>query len=340
MARRKEKSRAVGVGIDVSKTELAVCVRREGGALERSTVANGAAGVRRLVRSLAGCACPIVTEATSHHGWLAAVSLVEAGLDARVINPILAVKYTKSGVRMVKSDPADAATLALMAEVDGKLPPTFSATREGLAWRKEYGLVETLKRKCSEMRVAVAGAREAAASLGLDASAGLAPAEGALKALDAAARKAEAALAARAAGLSGGLAARLATIPGVSASAAGLACQLLATGGGRDAKSWVAFAGLDVSVRQSGAWRGKSRLTKRGSGALRARLYCCAWGAVRNHARFRALYDELRAKGRKHAEALVIIARKIVRTMFAVASGRAVRYDEALAFPAGKASVA
>lgn len=282
----------------------------------------------------------MVMEATSHYNWLVAVTLSEAGLDVRVINPILTAKYTKSKVRMVKSDPADAALLARMAEAEPKLPPRFSATRESLAWRKEYGLLETVRRKCSELRMAVAGAREAAASLGLDAPADLGPAEDALRALDSAARKAEAALAAKAAALSGGLADRLATVPGVSMSAAGLACQLLSAGPGRDAKSWVAFAGLDVSVRQSGSWHGRVRLTKRGSPALRRRLYCCAWGAARNDPRFKRYYEELRAAGRAYVEALVIIARKIVRLMFRIASDPSATYVEALAFPAPKPDAA
>jgi transposase len=340
MAKRNEKARAAGVGIDVSKRELVACVRREGGAEKILRAGNDAAGARKLLAALGGCACRVVIEATSHYSWLAAVTLSEAGMDVRVINPILTAKYSKSGVRMVKSDPADAATLALMAESDPKLPARFSATREGLAWRKEYGLFETLRRKCSEMRVAVAGAREAAASLGLDASADLAPAEVALRALDAAARKAGAALAARAAALSGGLAERLATIPGVSMSAAGLACQLLATGGGRDAKSWVGFVGLDVSVRESGSWRGRARLTKRGSPALRRRLFCAAWGAVMHDGRFGAYYGSLRAAGRSYVEALVIVARKIVRLMFRISSEPGATYDEAKAFPAPKPAAA
>lgn len=340
MAKGKDGARAVGVGIDVSKRDLSVCVRREGGAEERLTVGNDAAGIRRLLAALGGCACRIVLEATSHYSWLAAVSLSEAGMDARVINPLLARKYTKSAVRMVKSDPADAAVLARMAEAEPDLPPRFSATRESLVWRKKYGLSETLKRKCSEMRRAVAGLREAASSLGADASAAVGRAEAALRALDREARAMEKALAAEAAAISGGLAGRLSTVPGVSASAAGLACQLLATGGGRDAKSWVAFAGLDVSVRQSGEWRGRSRLTKRGSPSLRRRLFCCAWGAVMHDERFAAYYRSLRDAGRSYVEALVIVARKIVRLMFLIASDPAAEYDGALAFPAPKAPVA
>jgi transposase len=337
---KKEKARAVGVGIDVSKGSLAVCVRREGGVEKGLSVTNDAAGVAKLARDLAGCACPVVMEATSHYNWLVAVTLSEAGLDVRVINPILAGKYIKGSVRMVKSDPADAATLARMSEVEPKLPPRFSATRESLVWRKKYGLSETLKRKCSEMRRAVAGAREAASSLGTDASVAVARAEVALHALDAEARAMGKKLALEAAELSGGLAARLATVPGVSASAAGLACQLLSVGGGRNAKSWVAFAGLDVSVRQSGRWNGKCRLTKRGSPTLRRRLYCCAWGATRHDARFAALYASLREADHSYVESLIIIARKIVRLMYHIASDPSATYVEALAFPDAKPIIA
>lgn len=340
MKKSAGKARAVGVGIDVSKRELVVHVSREGGASDAFRVPNDEAGARRLVKSLAGVSCRIVLEATSHYGWLAAVSLVEAGMDARVINPVLTAKYSKGSVRKVKSDPADAATLARMAEAEPGLPPRFSATREALAWRKEYVLCETVKRKCRELRTAVAGAREAAASVGAGVPADLSAVEAALRALDAAARKAEKSLAEAASALSGGLAARLETVPGVSASAAGLACQLLSVGEGRDAKSWVAFAGLDVQVRQSGSWSGKVRLTKRGSPALRHRLFCCAWGAVRNDAAFSSWYDELRKAGRAYSESLVIIARKIVRTMFAIASTPGAEYDEALAFPPKKQAAA
>jgi transposase len=43
----------------------------------------------------------------------------------------------------------------------------------------------------------------------------------------------------------------------------------------------VAYAGLDIAVRQSGKWRGEAKLSKRGSGRLRRILYMTAVRCIR-----------------------------------------------------------
>ena len=108
----------------------------------------------------------------------------------------------------------------------------------------------------------------------------------------------------------------IASIPGVSVFCAALALQWFAPMPDTNHKSWIAFAGLDISSRESGTWRGRCKLTKRGNSFLRKRLYSAAWGAVMNDAQFQSYYSELRGQGRAHVEALIIIARKLVRTMF------------------------
>src|SRR4030042_1073534 len=65
-------------------------------------------------------------------------------------------------------------------------------------------------------------------------------------------------------------------------------------------KQWIAYAGLDVSRRQSGKWKGRCRLTKRGNAYLRKRLFCAAWGAKMHNEKFRKYYDGLREKGRTY----------------------------------------
>jgi len=72
----------------------------------------------------------------------------------------------------------------------------------------------------------------------------------------------------------------------------------------KSAHSWTAYVGLDVSVRQSGTWRGRGKLTKRGNAYIRKRLFQAAWGACLNYDYVRAYYDRLKAEGRKHVEAV------------------------------------
>ena len=106
------------------------------------------------------------------------------------------------------------------------------------------------------------------------------------------------------------------SIPGVSRYTASVSSLFFSRDYQLSSKQWIAFAGIDVSVRESGKWRGKGKLTKRGNGYLRKRLFQAAWGAKMHNDDFKKYYDHLREKGKSYIEALMIIARKIVIIMF------------------------
>ncbi len=75
----------------------------------------------------------------------------------------------------------------------------------------------------------------------------------------------------------------------------------------------VAYAGLDVTVRESGKWKGQRKLSKRGSGALRRGLYMAAFGCLRaKHSAFRAYYEALVARGVNGRRALIAVMRKML----------------------------
>ncbi len=75
----------------------------------------------------------------------------------------------------------------------------------------------------------------------------------------------------------------------------------------------VAYAGLDIEVKESGKWKGLSKLSKRGSGRLRRILYLAAVRSVRlEGSPFGAFYHRLVARGMKKREALVAVMRKML----------------------------
>ena len=122
---------------------------------------------------------------------------------------------------------------------------------------------------------------------------------------------------------------RLRKLPGYSDVVAGLVGQLDRQVKGPE--SWVAYVGVDISVRESGTWKGRGKLTKRGNAYLRKRLYQAAWGACMNYDYVRAYYDELKAKGRNHVEANCIISRKLLRIAYHVVVNEK-EYDPKIAF--------
>lgn len=79
----------------------------------------------------------------------------------------------------------------------------------------------------------------------------------------------------------------------------------------------LAFADLDPSVYLSGNFSAKkTRLSKRGSSALRYALMNAAHNVVKNNQTFRNYYDSKRAESRGHYNALGHCAGKLVRVIY------------------------
>ena len=82
-------------------------------------------------------------------------------------------------------------------------------------------------------------------------------------------------------------------------------------------EEYVAYTGLDPSRHESGdtiEWRGK--ISKRGSPLLRSTLYLVAFAIYRRHDYFARIYRKHRARGKKHTNALVIVARRLARVIW------------------------
>jgi transposase len=65
----------------------------------------------------------------------------------------------------------------------------------------------------------------------------------------------------------------------------------------------VAYAGLDIEVKQSGKWKGQAKLSKRGSGRLRRILYLAVARGLKKR-------DAMMAVMRK----MLIVAYRLLRT--------------------------
>lgn len=105
-------------------------------------------------------------------------------------------------------------------------------------------------------------------------------------------------------------------------TSAGLVMAFL-RGSFRTSDAFVAFLGLDVRVKDSGASRGRRTLSKRGDPELRRLLHSAAMAASRS-GQGKQLYEQYRARGLKSTEALVILARKIARVAFALMKNQTV----------------
>jgi transposase len=322
-----------GIGIDVSKATLEV-VGLSGTQVWQKSLANNRPAIESLAKTLSegGYTGKIVCESTGHYHLLLGLIFAEYELDLRIINPLQSSKHQKSRVRKTKTDRVDGYVLATMCETERELPKAANLQSKSVLIRLKQGQLHALDKQLQKLQRSVRAYRETYTRLSL------VPGDS-LERIEQLARELKSVKRQLTTELEGLLTAeadrqqdieRLRQLPGFSALVAGLVSHVFDRQA-KSHKSWAAYAGLDVSVRQSGTWRGRGKLTKRGNSYLRKRLYCAAWGAVMNYAEVRACYDALKTSGRNHVEALCIIARKLLRIAYTVlVKGK--DYDPKIAF--------
>jgi transposase len=80
-------------------------------------------------------------------------------------------------------------------------------------------------------------------------------------------------------------------------------------------KKLIAFSGLDPIIKESGQWKGKGKISKRGSRSLRRLLFLMSTLVIRNNPVFRELYDRKRGEGKRYRQAVLAVAHKLLRVI-------------------------
>jgi transposase len=115
----------------------------------------------------------------------------------------------------------------------------------------------------------------------------------------------------------------LQTIPGVGPqTAATLLGELGALTRFTDARALVAYVGFYPVLPESGERAATPRLSPVGSRIARHALYLAAVNAVRRSAEWRTLYLRKKAQGKKAKQALIVVAVKLLHTVYAMLKHR------------------
>ena len=315
----KQKAELIAVGIDVAMETLAICERYKDKDKFKE-IKNNRMAIKRLAGKLNkdNFKGKIIMESTGRHHLQTALTLSENNLDVRVINPLMAKKYSNSSIRKVKTDKRDSQILAEIALKEERLPERFSLGKNEITIKKKVSLIAFLDKEIQKMNASMNEYIRNSEELGLK----LSKIDKQLKKTIELLKKQKEELEKEVekmvndSGCNSDEIKKYSSIPGVSSYTASVSSLFFSSDYNLSAKQWIAFAGMDVSIRESGNWRGKGKLTKRGNGYLRKKLFQAAWGATMHNDDFKKYYDHLRKKGKSYVEALVIIARKIVVIMF------------------------
>lgn len=297
------------VGIDVSKGWVDVAV---GGKVSR--VMRERACLARLFEGLPKDA-RVVLEATGRLHRMVVEMAECSGLQVRIVDPLVFSLYRRSLHPRAKTDSLDALALMRFAEKEWDRLP------EGLVGNPELRqLKDLLEARESQVKLRTALAQSIA-----EMEAAPAASRRALKALEASIEDLDARI--RSIAKRDPLYATFLEIDGVGPATAPALVWLFRAFAFERSDQVVAFVGLDVRVRDSGASAGRRKLSKRGPSMIRRLGYLVA-NSLRCCHSFKPLFKRHHDKGLRTSAVNMIVARKILRVAFHLATTGA-RYDRA-----------
>jgi transposase len=107
---------------------------------------------------------------------------------------------------------------------------------------------------------------------------------------------------------------RLQQVPGIGPVTAASVGACLVSKSFVSPDAFVAYCGLDITVRQSGQHSGNLGLSRQGHAELRRLLYLCCQSSLRvKESPFKVQYDRERAKGLSTTAALCAVSRKMAK---------------------------
>jgi transposase len=296
----------LSVGIDVSRDELVIAYADDLRPVQH--VANTAAAIQRWLKSLPAGA-RIGLEATGAYHRLVAELAVVAGHVVYVLNPREVAHYLHSLRSRGKTDVLDACGIARFVlnetgQCHPYVPPTALQRDIATLVQRRH---QVMKNRTA-LRLSFSGISDCTKAVNQLLAAFdrlLADIDARLQAL---VRQDERLAAGRA---------RLATISGIGP----LVSTALAVRFNRinyaNSDALVAALGLDPRPRESGQFKGRRHLSKRGNPEER-RLICMAAMCACRTAVWRPILEKLLAKGHPRTAAYCIIARKLLRIALAV----------------------
>jgi transposase len=289
----------ITLGIDVSKAELVICDWDSG---EIIKLENEGSIIKAWLEALYG-PVRIAIEPTSNYHLEFVEQAHALGITAYLINPRQLAHYREAVDVRNKTDPQDAWLLAryLARESDSLRPFKPQCAKAKQLW-------SLLKRRATAVR-ARTQLKQSFAEIKLSIKALFSEIQRVLDRID------QSILALiRQLGWWPDYQ-RCLSMPGIGKLNAAALVTVFHRGAFAGADAFVAFIGMDIRVRESGKFKGKSKLSKRGEAEIRRLLYCATQSA-RSYQPFDDFYQRQLEKGLTKIATKVTLARKLARIAF------------------------
>ena len=301
-------------GIDVSKKTFDVHLRRPNHQEKAFSLSNYQAGHRDLIKRLTrkGTQARVVLEASGNYHIQLALALHEAeGVQVMVVNPRAARNFARANMQRSKTDTLDASVLLEFAQ---RMPfqPWMPPTKQEMELRSLARRIASLMKTKTQEKNRHHAAEYISDTVCNDIEVNVRHLGRRIIRLQTVARRLiEACPKLRRQFY------QLTSIKGIAAASA---IQILGELGvlpkDMSKRQWVAMAGLDPRIFQSGLTvNAPARISRLGNRFLRAALYLPAMTAIRWEPNVKAFYDKLIAKQKAPLQAIVAVMRKLLHAI-------------------------
>lgn len=288
------------IGIDLSKDTLGVSI--DGKSLE---LANSPCGMKKLLAAIAasGRPCHVCCEATGSYGELLLRTLLGEHIPVSQVNPVLIKDYIRSFGRITKTDRIDASFIARYAA--DRLPaPLPKSTLRLLELKEIHRQLRHLVRLRANLMASIDKYLDSRSKADI---------RGHVAYFDGEIRKLQSRLLTEVKG-EPELRAKYKALTAIHSAGPRTALTLLLDMpelGTLNRCQAAALAGLAPVHNDSGNFKGQRHI-RRGRKAPRCVLYMAALTASFKNPALMPFYQQLRARGKHHQQALIAVARKLI----------------------------
>lgn len=308
------KDSFIFIGVDVAKDELVISLPQEG-QWTIQKIKNTPASILRWTQSIPFSGRQVVLESTGTYSDRLVYALHQAGIAFSVIPPSQGRAFARALHQTNKNDDLDAKMLSIFGQ--RMEPKVYNMPSERQKRHKEIlSVLDALHKQRGQLQNQIHAFSyrvnpHPAALQALEAV--LAAVEGQIKSL-------EEELALEPPEEEARLMALMTSVKSVGVKTATAFVAYFGSFASFDnVKQFCKAIGVCPAEFQSGkSVRGKSSITKSGSGKLRALLFNCARSAIQYNQECKELYQRLVAKGKNGKVALTAVMHKIARLIFGV----------------------
>jgi len=313
----KEKSIILGCDISKDKIDVAEIDQTTKEILFEKEYSNNIKGYKNMIKKYGSLVnnLHVVIEATGNYHIRFVDFLEEKSIVLSIVNPLSVKRFAQMKMIRIKTDKVDAKTIALYAVEQN--PIVYKPISKA---QKKIKSLRTVLNNLTKQRTMNKNLLHSQKLLGLSGKDSIKSIMMIIKSLDKQIKILEKQIEILIKEHFSYTYKQLLSIKGIGTkTASGVISYLGDLSNFENHKKIASFIGISPAIKESGKSLKKySGITKQGNSSLRTLFYLAALSASRHNYACKILYDRLLAKGKRKKTALIAVANKLIKQLFAV----------------------